>query len=58
MLCGERISCVQDGVGGTELGRGIGSFGACKFNDANVCVPCNEMAKLSKKGEKKKKSTF
>lgn len=40
MLCGERISWVHDGVGGTELGRGIGSVGACKLNDANVCVPC------------------
>lgn len=31
---------MHDGVGGTELGRGIGSLGACKLNDANVCVPC------------------
>lgn len=40
VLCGERISWVHDGVGGTELGRGIGSVGACKFNEPNVCVPC------------------
>lgn len=40
VLWGDRISWVHDGVGGTELGRGIGSVGACKRNEANVCVPC------------------